>query len=139
MDTPIQLNCALKYNADNILVGKDVLLNIRSRDIPECAALFSQFRQQFNITVGVMPIAVEETGQTPAVTTRELSRTNTRTGRAAPAPAPAMTTLTRTQTRTCPQCASPLVRGTCQKPGRFFGKDFVRCSDRYRCSYFQGI
>lgn len=127
MDNPIQLNCSLKYNADNVLIGKDVLINIRSRDVSECAALFSDFKRQFNINLGVMPITGPQTTTVAPPSSQERLRT------------PNRVMPTQVRTGTCPQCSSPVIRRTCQKPGKFFGKDFERCSDTYRCPYFKGL
>lgn len=112
MDTPIQLNCSLRYSPDNTLIGKDVLINIRSRDVTECAQVFSDFRKQFNLSLGLLPL---HGGVERAQTSQVIPQQST--------PNPALPT-------TCQRCGAGLVRRTVGKQGsKHYGKSFFGCSN----------
>lgn len=118
----IQLNFSCRVNpVTQQVLERSTLVNVRCDSVAEATMLYQQLKASLGSDVVVSHH--QELPQVKAI-------------------APAAPYPVRTQTReeTCPQCKqAPLVRRTCQKPGKFFGQDFVRCSNRYRCPYFKGL
>lgn len=122
MENKIQLNFSCRVNpTTQQVVERSTLVNVRCDSVQEAVSLY----QQLKASLG-SEIVVSNHQELPQVKTL--------------APAVLRTVQIQGNDGTCPQCKqAPLVRRTCQKPGKFFGQDFVRCSNRYHCPYFKGL
>jgi hypothetical protein len=122
MENKIQLNFSCRVNpTTQQVIERSTLVNVRCDSVAEATMLYQQLKASLGNDV-----VVSHHQELPQVKTL----------------APVVLPPTRTQSNEgiCPQCKqAPLVRRTCQKPGKFFGQDFVRCSNRYHCPYFKGL